>query len=162
MALAPLHLRGEPLPVNATPLYWLWNSSIHDSAYVTSSSRLAELQKDRNYRLMGMVGRLLASAQTDTRELACFYKGAPQTDTFCTASAFETSLVREWDYAFVSREGFVATRKLPGMRPMFRLSKSFGKGDDREHRFTIFDSEVAQLRKEGWILDGTKGYIYPP
>lgn len=91
---------------------------------------------------------------------AYYYAAAPRTNTFCSTSPFEQRLIRSMGYEEIGSEGFVQTVPVTGNTVLYRLSRSYGDGRDREHRFVTSGDEFLRLRKLGWGYDGSKGFVY--
>ena len=142
------------------PLHWLWNEQQTDSAYTVDAGRLALFVHERGYVDMGVLAYVDALPSANGRPLKCFYFPAPRTDTFCSMSLIEQRTVRALGFAYTSDEGYLRVHPSEGTVPLFRLSNSYGKGDDdREHRFVISEEEFVRMRKQGWTFDGVKGYV---
>ena len=144
------------------PLHWLWNEQQNDSAYAVSAERRDRLVRERGYADMGTIAYVDALPAPHARPLKCLYSPAPRTDTFCSISQLEHRIVRDLGYEEVATEGFVQRLRVPGSVALFRMSRAFGDGTDREHRFVISQDELVRLRKQNWTYDGAKGYVYPP
>ena len=43
---------------------------------------------------------------------------------------------------------------------LYRVSRSYGDSKDREHRFVTSSEELVSLRKQGWVYDGSKGFVH--
>ena len=119
------------------------------------------LMRERGYVDMGPIAYVEERQLPRTQPLSCFYSGPPRTNTFCSISALEQRLVRSLGYVQVSVDGFVFDRHVAGSVALFRLSRSWGDGRDREHRFVTSTEELIRLRKLTWTYDGAKGFVYP-
>jgi hypothetical protein len=145
--------------LSRVPLHWLWNEQQTDSAYTVDAGRLALFVHERGYVDMGVLAYVDALPSANGRPLKCFYFPAPRTDTFCSMSLIEQRTVRALGFAYTSDEGYLRVHPSEGTIPLFRLSRRYGNGDDREHRFVISEEELVRMRKQGWELDGVKGYV---
>ncbi len=149
---------------DATPrlaLHWLWNEAQTDSAYTVNVERRNRLIREHGYIDMGAIAHVDARPSPNTRPLICFYSGPPRTNSFCSISAREHKLIRSLGYQEVSIEGYVAVERTAESLVLFRLSRSYGDGKDREHRFAVTSAELVRLRKQGWTYDGAKGFVNP-
>ena len=151
---------AEPRSSPRIPLHWLWNEKETDSAYAVSAERRAWLIRERGYVDMGPIAYVHAEQVPHSRALKCFYAAAPRTNTFCSISTFEQRLIRSMGYEEIGSEGFVQTVPVTGNTVLYRVSRSYGDGRDREHRFVTSGDEVVRLRKQGWIYDGSKGFVH--
>jgi hypothetical protein len=160
-------LQGSSIPASAAgdasrvPLHWLWNEHETDSAYTVNPNRRDLLVRERGYVDMGVLALVDSVPSQATRPLRCFYFPAPRTNTFCSISIIEERTIRGLGYVFASEEGYLRVRSTEGTVPIFRLSRAYGKGDDREHRFVISEQELVRMREQGWAFDGVKGYVFP-
>ena len=93
-------------------------------------------------------------------DTAYYFAAAARTNTFCSTSPFEQRLIRSMGYEEIGSEGFVQTVPVTGNTVLYRLSRSYGDGRDREHRFVTSGDEFLRLRKLGWGYDGSKGFVY--
>ncbi len=154
---------GSSSPRISTPvaLHWLWNEKETDSAYTVNRERREWLIHERGYVDMGPIAYVEEKQLPRTQPLTCFYSGPPKTNTFCSISALEQRLVRSLGYKQVSVEGFVFDRRVEGTVALYRVSRSWGDGKDREHRFVTSNDELLRLRKLIWTYDGAKGFVYP-
>jgi hypothetical protein len=153
-------LAAEPRSPPRVPLHWLWNEKETDSAYTVSAERRAWLIRERGYADMGPIAYVHAEQVPNSRALKCFYAGGPRTNTFCSTSIFEQRLIRSMGYEEVSIEGYLQTEPATGNTVLYRVSRGYGDGRDREHRFVTSGDEVLRMRKQGWIYDGSKGFVY--
>ena len=153
-------LAAEPSSRPRIPLHWLWNEKETDSAYTVSAERRAWLIRERGYVDMGPIAYVHAEQVPYSRALKCFYAAAPRTNTFCSTSPFEQRLIRSMGYEEIGSEGFVQSVPVTGNTVLYRLSRSYGDGRDREHRFVTSGDEFLRLRKLGWGYDGSKGFVY--
>ncbi len=159
-------LQGPATPASAAdasrvPLYWLWNEQQTDSAYTVNLNRRDLLVRERGYVDMGVLALVDSVPSQATRSLRCFYFPAPRTNTFCSISIIEQRTIRALGYEYTSDEGYLRVRRTEGTVPIFRLSRAYGNGDDREHRFVISEQELIRMREQGWAFDGVKGYVFP-
>ena len=158
--LASAALAADSVAPPRVALHWLWNEQETDSAYTINSTRRDWLVGTRGYADMGPVAYVDAQQVPHSRALTCFYAAAPRTNTFCSMSRFEQRLIHSMGYAEVGVEGFVQTERVAGSAVLYRVSRSYGDGRDREHRFVVSGDEVVRLRKQGWIYDGSKGFVH--
>ena len=154
----PVTAADEPPRI---PLHWLWHEKQTDSAYTVSAERREWLIRERGYADMGTIAMVEARPAPHARPLKCFYASAPRTNTFCSISVLEQRLVRSLGYADVGTEGFVRDQRFEGSVVLYRVSRAYGDGKDREHRFVISGDDLVRLRKLGWTYDGAKGFVYP-
>ena len=63
-------------------------------------------------------------------------------------------------YAAVGVEGFIQDVRIADSVVLYRVSRAYGDGKDREHRFVTSGDELVRLRKLGWIYDGSKGFVH--
>lgn len=159
--MVPATAAAAPDALSRIPLHWLWNEQQNDSAYTVSAERRDWLVRERGYADMGAIAYVDALPAPHARPLTCFYSPAPRTDTFCSISPLEHRIVRDLGYEEVAVEGFVQRSRVPGSVALFRVSRAYGDGADREHRFVISGDELVRLRKQNWTYDGAKGYVYP-
>ena len=160
LLLAPAMLAASGAPPRIA-LHWLWHEKQTDSAYTVSAERRAWLIRERGYADMGAIAYVEARAAPHARPLKCFYSPMPRTNTFCSISSLEQRLVRSLGYEEMGAEGFVRSERAAGSVVLYRLSRAYGDGKDREHRFVISGDELILLRKQGWTYDGAKGFVYP-
>lgn len=153
---------GTPRAQERLSLRWLWHEEEHDSAYTVSEERRDWLVRVRGYTDMGTLAYVDAQPSPHARALLCFYSGAPRTDTFCSISPLAHRIVRKLGYETIGVEGYVQRKRVPGSVALFGVSRPYGDGADREHRFVIDPDELVRLRKEGWTYDGAQGFVYPP
>ena len=161
LLLAPVMLVAAPEGPPRVPLHWLWHETETDSAYTASAAQRELLIRDRGYVDMGPIAYVEARPAPHARPLKCFYSPAPRTNTFCSISAFEQRLIRSLGYAEVGTAGFVRDERFEGSVVLYRVSRSYGDGKDREHRFVTSGDQLLRLRKLGWTYDGAKGFVYP-
>jgi hypothetical protein len=143
------------------PLRWLWHEEHHDSAYTVSDERRDRLVRERGYADMGILAYVDARPSPQGRPLRCVYSGAPRTDTFCSISPVEQRIARALGYVDLGAEGYVEIDRVPNTVALYRVSRAWGDGGDREHRFVISSDELVRLRRQGWTYEGAKGYVYP-
>ena len=159
--LAPAMLAGAAEGPARVPLHWLWHAQQTDSSYTVSAARRAALVRDSGYVDMGPIAFVDARPVSHALPLICYYSPAPRTNTFCSISVNEQRLIRELGYKETSSEGFVHDERVEGSVVLYRLSRAYGDGKDREHRFVTTGVELIRLRKLGWTYDGSKGFVYP-
>jgi hypothetical protein len=137
-------------------LHWLWNERETDSAYTIDGDRKASM-RERGYADMGVVAYVDSRPSRNSRPLKCFYLPAPQTNTICSISHIEQRTIRDLGYRYTSDEGYLEIDKRKGTVALFRLSRAYGKNGDE---FVVSEDELRRLRKDGWTLDGVKGYVF--
>lgn len=158
--LASATLAADSAPPPRMPLHWLWHETGTDSAYTVSAARREWLIRERGYADMGPIAYVDMHQVPRSRLLKCFYASAPRTNTFCSISRFEQRLIHSMGYAEVGAEGFIQDARVAGSVVLYRVSRSYGDGKDREHRFVTSSEELVRLRKQGWVYDGSKGFVH--
>lgn len=161
---APAPATGAAAGVDAparVALHWLWHEKETDSAYTVNAEHRDLMVRQRGYADMGAIAYVDAHPAPHSRPLRCFYSGTPRTNTFCSISLREQRLIRSLGYAEAGTEGFVRSKPDAKSVVLYRLSRAYGDGKDREHRFVTSADELVRLRKLGWTYDGAKGFVYP-
>ena len=110
--------------------------------------------------LIGTVGYVEATQQTNTLPLRRFYKGAPQTDHFYTISSADANLVLSSGWVDEGIEGYLWNIQVPGTVPVYRLNKGNHSTGDQVHYFATSSSDLQQKLSQGYNNDGVAGYIY--
>ncbi|MFY0567481.1 hypothetical protein ACN28E_27160 [Archangium lansingense] len=110
--------------------------------------------------LIGTVGYVEATQQTNTLPLRRFYKFVPETDHFYTISSDEANLVLSWGWVDEGIEGYLWNSQVPGTVPVYRLNKWNPSTDDQVHYFATSSGDIQQKLSQGYSNDGVAGYIY--
>lgn len=153
-----------------TPLYETYYGGYTDTFLTTSVQTKNIVVNQYGYQDLGIVGYVskfsggFEGPSSDwALPFARYFKGAPQVEHFYTTSQNEQNIISSDGYALEGVEGNLFTSvKVLGLVPLVRLSKFNNSNGDLVHKWTTNSSLVNSLISQGWIKDGTAGYVWPP
>jgi hypothetical protein len=142
-------------------VYRARNDQYTDNFYTINPSQLADAIDHYGYYNAGIPFKLSRSNEL-TKPWKRYFKDAPQIEHFYTHLSAEMTAVTDAGWNYERIEGHVFEAQLAQTVPLYRLSKFDGRTSDLQHVYTTKQAEVNQYVADGWLSDGTKGYVCPP
>lgn len=126
-----------------------------DHFYTAGAPELQNAVDRFGYTAEGTAGLIYKTPQPDTIPLYRLYSPVDNDHLYTTSASEREKSLKYYTDEGIS--GYVYPKSCCGIVPLYRLYNLSGK----DHLYTTSIDEVGTASRDGWVLEGITGYIFP-